>query len=125
MGVNRFAPTFMPQYIDILVDGDLENPVLKEIGKSDSIPYQLWYGLETRSFYPKASAAKIALIRGIVKFFGGKITYNDSTDEGRTYPRKIKKGESDKAFYQFQDALLKLKPLTQQDIDDCQQYAAY
>lgn len=83
-------------------------------------------GMERRSLYPKATAAKIALAEGITKFFGGKITYNDFTGRSRKFPTlKDFTGEGNTAFYRYQKALESLKPLTQADMDRCAKYAAY
>jgi len=123
---GKYNATSVPEYIDILVDGDPENPVAKAIAESDSLPYALWYGLEKRSLYPKATAAKIALAEGIVKFFGGAGVYNDCTDKKMRFLSRLDfKGEDDASFYRFQDALLALKPLKQKDIDRCAKYASY
>lgn len=117
---------YTPSYIDILIEGDKDNPVTKAIAESDGFSYALWYGLEARSIYPKASAAKIALAAGLAKFFGGKGVYNDCTDKKMYFPSRLNFiGENDPAFYRYQDALLALKPLTQKDIDRCAKYASY
>lgn len=115
-----------PSDIDILIEGDANNPVAKAIAESDGFPYGLWYGLENRSLYPKATAAKIALAAGLAKFFGGKGVYNDCSDKKMNFPSRLNFiGETDPAFYRYQDALLALKPLTQKDIDRCAKYASY
>lgn len=125
-GYGKHVATYDPGYIDILVSGDEKNPLAKLIEESDRMPYHLWYGLETRFLYPKATAAKIALAEGITKFFGGRIIYNDCTDEKHRFLSRLDFiGESDKSFYRFQTALLELKPLTQKDIDRCAKYASY
>jgi len=125
-GFGKYAVTCDPSYVDILVSGDADNPASKAIAESDSLPYRLWYGLERRSLYPKATAAKIALAEGITKFFGGKIVYNDSTDKKASFkPLASFTQESNAAFYRFQNALESLKPLTKADIERCAKYAAY
>jgi hypothetical protein len=123
---EKYEATGTPEYIDILVDGDPKNSVYRAIEDTDAIPYRLWYGLENRSLYPKATAAKIALAEGITKFFGGKIEYNDSTGQKHTFKSPASFiGESDASFYRYQNALEALRPLTQKDIDRCAKYAAY
>ena len=93
-----------PSYLDILVDGAADNPLAMQLAKSDRLPYPLWYGLERRTLYPKATAAKIALAEGITKFFGGKIVYNDFTGKSRKFPTlKDFKGERDYRFYRVQN----------------------
>ena len=125
-GYGKFRHCSIPEYVDVMGVGDKENPVLKAIESTDCVPYPLCYGLESRGLYPKATAEKIALAEGITKFFGGRIVYNDCTDRKRTFKTLIDfKGESDKAFYRYQTALEKLKPLTQKDIDRNAKYAAY
>lgn len=125
-GYGRWEKTNNPSYIDVLVSGADDNPIVRSIADSDSIPYRMWYGLESRSLYPKAKAAQIALAEGITKFFGGRITYNDCTDKKRSFasPADFTK-ETNTSFYAFQNALESLKPLTQKDVDRCQKYAAY
>jgi hypothetical protein len=125
-GYGQSKPTSDPSYVYIVVNGDASNIAAKAIASSDSMPYEIWYGLEARLLYPKATAAKIALAEGITKFFGGKIVYNDCSDKKRTFPSPLDfKGESDASFYRFQKALEELKPLTQKDVDRCAKYAAY
>lgn len=125
-GYGKFEATHTPDYIDILISGDVSNPVSKALQDGDSMPYRLWYGIERKSLYPKATAAKIALAEAITKFFGGKITYNDCTDESASFPiRRWIGDESNAAFERFQVELMELKPLGKQDIDRCAKYAAY
>lgn len=123
---SKFRATGTPEYIDILLEGKPDNPVVKAIAESDGTPYALWYGLENRFIYPKASAAKIALASGLVKFFGGKGYYNDCSDKKFNFKSRLNfKGGTEASFYRYQDALLALKPLTQKDIDRCKKYAGY
>ena len=123
---KSFRPTHTPEYIYIVVPGDAENPAAKLIATSDKMPYQMWYGLENRFLYPKATAAKIALAHGIVKFFGGKIKWNDAIGKSSTFPTPRYIGaENGKPWYQLQDAILALKPLTQSDVDAMNQWASY
>lgn len=125
-GYGEYKATHTPEYIDIMVCGDADNPAARSIAASDGLPYRLWYGLENRSLYPKATAAKIALALAITKFFGGRITYNDSSGKKRTFLSPFDfKPETDKAFYAFETALEALKPLTVKDIKQCEKYAAY
>lgn len=115
-----------PELIDIVLKGNRSNPVMAALEKSDGYPYRLWYNLEDRSLYPKCTAAKIALALGIVKFFGGRITYNDAEGPTRSFktPRYIG-AENGKPYDELQKAMLALKPLTQKDIGRVRKYAAY
>ena len=126
-GAKRYEPcTDQPAYIYLLLHGDEKNPVMQAIAESDGTPYQFWYGIENRFLYPRATAAKIALCVGLVKFFGGSITYNDAEGKKRTFkPPRYIGAEDGKPWRQYQDAQLALKPLTQKDIDRCRKYAAY
>lgn len=125
---SQFEPTYCPEYIDILVPLVAGNPAsdLIEVSDRDGGYYRLWYGLESKSLYPKATAAKIALAEGICKFFGGRITYNDATGAARSFKAPAYIGAEDgKPWYRLQQALLDIKPLTQKDIERNQKHAAY
>lgn len=117
-----------PEYVDILIPLDGKNPVAKAINKSDGRNnlYPLWYGLESKVLYPKATAAKIALAEGICKFFGGRIIYNDATDKKRTFqtPRYIG-ATNGKKWERLHQALFDLTPLSTADLKRCTKYAAY
>lgn len=117
-----------PEYLNILLALNDKNPVAKLINKSDGYQgsYRLWYGLESKTLYPKATAAKIALAEGICKFFGGKIVYNDCTDKKRTFPAPSYIGASDaKPWERLHQALFDLAPLTDADLKRCAKHAAY
>jgi hypothetical protein len=124
---NTWKPTSMPEYIYILVNGFVDNPVAKAIQDTDELPYHMWYGLEQRSLYPKATAEKIALTLALVKFFGGEITYNDASCDGpETFPvPKYIGAQGGKEWQRLHQEILDLKPLTQADIDACKKWAAY
>jgi hypothetical protein len=126
-GYGKTRSAHDPSYCYILAQGDPDNPAAKLIQESDGeLPYEIWYGLERKSLYPKATAAKIALAEGICKFFGGTIVYNDATDAKRTFPCPGYIGAEDgKAWYRLQQAILDLKPLTTKDIERNQKHAAY
>jgi hypothetical protein len=123
---GSFKPTSFPQYIYILVSGDVANPAAKLIQDSDGLPYHMWYGLESRWFNPKATAAKIALAKGIVKFFGGKITYNDSTDKEEIFKAPSYIGAADGFPWQrLHQEIIDLPPLSIRNINECEKWAAY
>lgn len=123
----------MPDYIYLMVPLTKGNPVADAIRKSDTdgkpdTRYAMWYGIEGRTLYPRASAAKIALAEALTKFFGGRIDHNDSDaarDKNYPMPKYLADLNNDANFDRLQRALMNLKPLTKKDIERCKKYAAY
>lgn len=95
---NSFKTTGSPEYIYIMAIGSVENP-----------------------------AAKIALTLGLVRFFGGEITYNDATcDHPVKFPTPKWIGATNGLDWQrLHQEILDLKPLAAEDIEKCQKWAAY
>ena len=78
---------------------------------------------------PRATAENIAMGRALVKFFGGKLAYNDCAFAGTfdfeaAQPAYIPATDN-KSWRQLQDAMLALMPLTEADIAAERQHAAY
>ena len=118
-------------YIDIDLTG-LDNPVAVAIRESDGDTYEMSYHFEGGhggpSINPKATAAKIALCKAVVQFFGGEANYNDcdSVDINVQVDGRNPIAPSDgKPWDDFQQALDNLKPLTANNMKAVGRWAAY
>ena len=118
-------------YINIQLK-DVDNPAARAIRESDGDIYALTYHFEGEhdgpTILPKSTAAKIALGKALVSFFGGSADYNDSDSVDvniRVSPRKPIAPTNGKAWDDFQKALDELKPLTEKEIAAAERYAAY
>lgn len=77
---------------------------------------------------PKSTAFWIAVGRRLVRFFGGQMVYSDC--DGKVNfkckkPRRWNDPEDGKAWRDFQDAILAIKPITKEDLENCAKYASY
>lgn len=83
-----------------------------------------------RLLMPRSTAWWIAAGTRLVQFFGGNLVYNDCGDQTPDIswtPQSNWKNcpSSGKAWDDFQDRLLSMKPLTDQEIQDVQKHAVY
>jgi hypothetical protein len=72
----------------------------------------------------------IAILRGLADFFGGIVDHQDCDDEERDYvvadkPDNMNCPEDGRAWQFLQERIMAVEPLTQEQIDACDQYAAY
>lgn len=82
-----------------------------------------------RGLLPRAAAANIAIGVALIKFFGGKIDYQDCDEveinESYPAPNDIKHRSNDRCFDSIQRRMMALEPLTEEEISKYQKYAAY
>jgi hypothetical protein len=129
----RQLPTSVPELAEIRIDlTDANNPTAKAIRESDGNIYSMDYFFESNhggpQLYPKCTAAKIALCKAVVIFFGGSVDYNDSDRVEvnlRAETRLPVNHSDDAAFADFQEALWRLPALTPADIQAVAEWAAY
>ena len=102
--------------------GDITT-MLYHFGPSDAPGYTL--------ISPRCTAVRIAMGRELIKFFGGRLVYNDCgsktfdcPDESAMQPDCMRAEDNDR-YHAKQDAMWELCPLSQWQIADCEQYAAY
>lgn len=82
-----------------------------------------------RLLMPRSTAFWIAIGKGLVDFFGGRLVYADC-DGTVFYDVKQKSDdenhpEDDDAFWNLQERVFNLKPLTMKDFIDADKHAAY
>lgn len=97
-GVKIKTNEHVPTMVEIVITLNPENPLGAEIIKSDGNAngeYWLTYHFESGPMgepliMPKSTAAKIALSKALIKFFGGTIDFNDSDSSELDFrsPRK-------------------------------------
>ena len=78
----------------------------------------------------RARAEAIALFCRLAQFFGGAVDFNDCDDQyDRFYERPMRRPVNDPEdglmWNQLQEDLFNLKPLTEQEIAQYDEYAAY
>lgn len=81
-----------------------------------------------RLIMPRSQSEEIAIGKRLVDIFGGYVVYQDTDDRKADYigyPERVYLLNRDKEFDEWQNFLENLKPLTQKEIKDCEQYAAY
>ena len=101
-------------------------------GQNDA-PFVLYFFESERGgrlLSPPSTTFWIAVGKGLVKFFGGTIDYNDCDDSNIDYrvakkSRSINAPSDGKAWYTFQERKLNLKALTKKDFDVVRKHSAY
>jgi hypothetical protein len=82
-----------------------------------------------REIAPRSTAFWIAVGKRLVKFFGGKLDYQDCDGGAFNYfapkPRKSNSPEDGKPWEGFKRALYSIKPLTMAELKAAQKHAAY
>jgi hypothetical protein len=82
-----------------------------------------------RLMMPPSTPFWIAVGKGLCKFFGGRIDYNDcdSTDWDRVYrrPRKNNSPGDGEEWNDFQQAMFDLKPVSVKEMKEANAVAAY
>jgi hypothetical protein len=83
-----------------------------------------------RLMLPRSTAFWIALMTKVVDFFGGELDYNDSDDSECDYsvPEKTvdeNSPQDGEAWYNFQNRVLNIKPLTKEEWEAADKHAAY
>ncbi len=84
---------------------------------------------------PKSNEIWLCIGKKLVDFFGGKMMYADCNDESdpknwyinkkALFPKKTKSQDGDERWYQFQNALNKLKPITKNELEEMNQFSVY
>lgn len=91
--------------------------------------YHFEFGGAGRGMLGSSTAKRIALYRRLVSLFGGYVDYQDCDDTEKDYKRReaewVGEQDDDAQFHEMQLALWNLKPITEAEIDECEQYAAY
>lgn len=95
--------------------------------------HEVFYHFECRCgrlLSPKSTAFWIAVGRRLVEFFGGTMDYNDCDDLECDYRVPGKTGEDNSPqdgvpWHVFQQRILDIKPITEEEWRGCDQYAAY
>jgi hypothetical protein len=107
---------------ETLVDGEESHWVLYHFEPSDKESYM-------RLVMPRSTPFWIAVGKKLVKFFGGKMDYNDCDEKRVDYrakkPRRVNCPQDGKEWEDFQTEMLNLKPVTVADLKAAQKYAAY
>lgn len=85
---------------------------------------------EGRLMLPKSTAFWIAIGRGLVNFFGGEIDYQDCDSSECDYKKKWKSNRencpSDGApFWDLEERIKSVKPITAAEYQRCKKWAAY
>jgi hypothetical protein len=82
-----------------------------------------------RLLMPRATAFWIAIGRGLVRFFGGEIVYNDCTGNEADFkckkPRKRNNPQDGDEWQGFQEEKFEVKPITKKKLDQAEELAAY
>ena len=114
-GVLPFERTSSVEMVYMILKLDKNNPAAAEIIKSDGNPYHLSYHYEAGPL-------------GVVKFFGGKVLYNDCAAKSPTLRRKPRPdihAEDNPDWDHFQRRILAVKPLTAADVAKYEKYSGY
>jgi len=79
--------------------------------------------------FPRSTPFWIAMGRRLADFFGGTIDYSDcdskSIDYRRGYPKLRNSPEDGRPYFQFQEKILAVKPLTRADLQAARKWACY
>lgn len=82
-----------------------------------------------RLILPRCTAFWICIARSLVKFFGGTVDYCDcdsvDVDFKRDRPRPRNNPSDGAEWYEFQDEMLALKPITKKELAQAVKWAAY
>ncbi len=82
----------------------------------------------TRGIMPRSTASNIAAMKALADFFGGRVEYADCDDSNCDYyvdeQEDIAASDGD-GWYRLQERKLAVKPLTKEQIAECEQFAAY
>ncbi len=84
---------------------------------------------------PRSNEIWLCISKKLVDFYGGKMWYADCSDEEDPnnwyinkkglFPKKTKSQDGDERWYQFQNALNKVKPITKLEIEEMNKFSAY
>lgn len=119
-GISFKSSDNMPACCTIAIEG---------IGSQWWLFYHFEFGGGQRGMIGGSRAERIALHRGLVDIFGGRIDYDDCDSKDIDYkkpsPRWLKSRNSDEDFHKLQLALWNLKPISKLQIKACEQWASY
>lgn len=107
-----------------LVDGEQSHFVYYHFESLDPA------GKPCRLLMPKSTAFRIAVGRGLIRFFGGSLDYSDCDEAEVNESRKAKSvsfahAEDGDDWYALQDAKLAVPAITREEIAACAKHAAY
>lgn len=124
----KITPTHAPYVVEIqltsedgvyLIDGEYYHSVL----------YFFEHQGTDKLMNPPSTAFWISIGRRLVDFFGGKIDYNDCDNVKNDYsvPYKSDKEnqQSSTDYHEFQERIISISPLTEEDLDEAEKLAAY
>ena len=119
--------TMFPETAKISLDGPMVDGAINH--------FVHWYFEGDRGFervcLPPSTAFWIAIARGLIDFFGGKVDYQDCYEsevdyEGPAYPFRESNCPTDGELWDvFQKRILDLVPLTAEDLNAVRSFAAY
>jgi len=117
--------TFSPAMVEIRLTGDLIDG-----DKSHFVYYHFEADNGGRGLNPPSTAFWIAVAHRLVKFFGGKIDYQDcdSVEMDYEHPAFAKQHNSpskDDEWSTFQKRLFEVEPITKDELVHYNQFAAY
>jgi hypothetical protein len=87
-----------------------------------------WESSGNRGLSPNATAWWIAAAKRLVDFFGGSVDFNDCDSIDVDYekePNPLNGASDNEEWYQLQQAIFDVQPLTDEEIQDAERYAAY
>ena len=130
-GASADACKSLPQCCEI----NIQAPDGYKLIDGEQSHYVLWHWEPSRMMgdyhliMPRSTPFWIAIGRGLCKFFGGKIDYNDCDPDGINARfkgmRKDNSPEDGKPWTDFQQAKLDLKPLTMRDLEKAGKWSSY
>lgn len=121
----KVKPSSMAEMATIEIHGNLID--------GETNHYTTWHwepdcGTGERLIYPRSNPFWIAVGIRLVDFFGGSIVYNDCGDMVPNYSKKqamTNNPTNGEPWQKFQDAKLAVKPLTQDELETANGFAAY
>ncbi len=81
-----------------------------------------------RGLMPRSTASNIAAMKGLADFFGGRVDFDDCDDCECDYyvdEQPDISASDGNAWYRLQERKLSVKPMSKQQIAECEQFAAY
>lgn len=105
-----------------LIDGEVVHSVFYFFESSDD------NGKPVRSLNPPSTAYWISVGRALIRLFGGKIDFSDTDDVDVNEKRpawKHNNASDGEPWYELQNRIMNIKPLTEKDLDANVKHAAY
>lgn len=120
----KVKPSSIPECADINIEGPFSDDVIPY--RNGQVGLYVLYHFEPeydgRLLYPRMSNFWVAVGKRLVQFFGGQVDYNDCDAveinfRRRPKSRKMNAPSDGSSWYDFQERLLKLKPLTRDELE--------